>query len=49
MRIDYEIFDESDQPLAEGFTLHTFINAEGRPVRPPEVFMQKVREFFTEE
>ena len=45
-RIDYEIFDEGDQLLAEGFTLHTFINAAGRPVRPPQVFMQKVNELF---
>ncbi|MGH7495074.1 MAG: acyl-CoA thioesterase [bacterium] len=45
-RIDYEIFDEGDQLLTEGFTLHTFINAEGRPVRPPQVFMQKVNELF---
>ena len=45
-RIDYEIFDEGHQLLAEGFTLHTFINAEGRPVRPPLVFMQKVKVLF---
>ncbi len=47
LRIDYEIFDESEQLLAEGYTTHAFINREGKPVRPPQVFMAKVREFFT--
>jgi acyl-CoA thioester hydrolase len=46
LRIDYEIFDEGEQLLAEGYTTHAFINQEGKPVRPPQVFMAKVREFF---
>lgn len=46
LRIDYEIFDESEQLLAEGYTTHAFINKEGRPVRPPQVFMAKVKEMF---
>ncbi len=46
LRIDYEVFDEADQLLAEGYTTHTFINAEGRPVRPPQIFTAKLREFF---
>jgi len=46
LRIDYEIFDEAEQLLAEGHTVHTFINMEGKPVRPPQVFIQKLKEFF---
>lgn len=46
LRIDYEIFDEADQLLAEGYTTHTFINGEGRPVRPPQIFTAKMREVF---
>ncbi len=46
LRIDYEIFDDAEQLLAEGYTTHAFINQEGRPVRPPQMFMAKVREFF---
>ncbi len=46
LRIDYEIFDEADQLLVEGYTTHAFINKEGRPVRPPKVFTAKLREFF---
>jgi acyl-CoA thioester hydrolase len=48
LRIDYEIFDEAGELLAEGYTLHTFINPEGRAVRPPRVFMQTINEFFTQ-
>lgn len=46
LRIEYKIFDEAEQLLAEGYTTHAFINQEGKPVRPPQVFMAKVREFF---
>ena len=46
LRIDYEIFDESDQLLAEGYTTHAFINQEGKPMRPPQVFMAKMKELF---
>lgn len=46
LRIEYEIRDEDGQLLAEGHTVHTFINPEGRPVRPPQVFVQKMKERF---
>lgn len=39
LRIEYELW-RGDERLAEGFTLHTFINAAGRPVRPPPDFAQ---------
>lgn len=47
LRIDYEIFDETGQLLAEGYTTHAFINGEGRPVRPPQSFTAKMREHFS--
>ncbi len=46
LRIDYEIFDETNQLLAEGYTTHAFINREGKPVRPPQIFMQKMKALF---
>lgn len=46
LRIDYEIIDDAGQLLAEGYTTHAFINTEGRPVRPPQTFVAKVREYF---
>lgn len=46
LRIDYEIFDEADQLLVEGYTTHAFINQQGRPVRPPQAFMERIKELF---
>ncbi len=38
VRIDYTARDEDGKTLAEGFTVHPFLNAEMRPVRlPPEM------------
>ena len=37
MRIDYELF-RGEEKLAEGHTLHVFIDKAGRPVRPPAAF-----------
>ncbi len=39
LRIDYEIFRESEK-MTEGFTIHSFIDAKtGRPVRAPKLFL----------
>ncbi|MBI4417817.1 MAG: acyl-CoA thioesterase [Ignavibacteriales bacterium] len=42
IRITYKIFDERDEePLVEGYTVHSFLNAEtGRPTRAPAQFLQ---------
>jgi len=45
LRIDYEVFAR-DQKLVTGHTLHAFINRQGEPVRPPAVFVAKMRELF---
>ena len=38
VRIDYTARDEDGKTLAEGFTVHAFLNADMRPVRfPPEM------------
>ena len=31
-------------PVAEGWTVHAFVNSAGRPVRPPEWFLEKLEE-----
>jgi len=46
LRIDYEVFNEDDQLLARGYTVHAFINSAGKPVRPPRAFLNKLKEFF---
>lgn len=37
IRIDYELYRGAEK-LAEGHTLHAFIDKSGRPVRPPAEF-----------
>jgi len=46
LRIEYEIFNQNDELLATGYTTHVFINLEGKPVRPPRIFLQTLRRFF---
>jgi acyl-CoA thioester hydrolase len=43
VRIEYEVRNEDSQELiAEGHTLHSFVNAStGKPTRAPEIFMEK--------
>ncbi|MGD0038284.1 MAG: thioesterase family protein [Bacteroidota bacterium] len=42
LKIDYQVFrNHEEEPLAEGYTVHSFINvATGKPTRPPSYFMQ---------
>lgn len=45
IRLDYEV-RRGDELLVTGFTVHTFINREGEPVRPPVEYAAKMRELF---
>jgi acyl-CoA thioester hydrolase len=42
LKIDYQVFrDHEEEPLAEGYTIHSFINvATGKPTRPPLYFLE---------
>jgi len=44
VRLDYEVFREGeDDVLAEGYTIHTFVNAAtGKPSRAPAQFLEVV-------
>jgi acyl-CoA thioester hydrolase len=43
MKIDYNIF-RNNSTIAEGYTVHSFINAETKkPVKPPEVFIEALK------
>ena len=48
IRLDYEV-RRGDELLVTGFTIHTFINKEGAPVRPPADYAMKMRELFRDE
>ncbi len=45
VRLDYEVYARGEK-LVTGHTLHAFINRLGEPVRPPAVFIEKMRQLF---
>ena len=50
VHIDYEILRKSNTDLiAEGFTIHAFINKRNKKVtRPPDFFVKAIKKFFPE-
>ncbi len=43
MRFDVEIIHAgSEKPVAKGYTVHAIISPEGRPIRPPQWFMDLI-------
>ncbi len=46
VRIEYKVWREGDnEPLVEGYTVHSFVNAEtGKPTRAPQVFLESLDE-----
>ncbi|MGD1045883.1 MAG: thioesterase family protein [Bacteroidota bacterium] len=49
LKIDYQVFrNHEEEPLAEGYTIHSFLNAAtGKPTRPPLYFMQIMKKALT--
>jgi acyl-CoA thioester hydrolase len=43
-RLDYEVFKDGEtEPLADGYTIHSFVNAKtGKPTRAPAQFVELV-------
>ncbi len=42
--IAYTAFEKSSrQKLFSGYTIHAFVNQHGKPTRPPQAFLDKVR------
>ena len=48
IKIEYEVLDEQQNVLAEGYTIHIFMNQEGKPMRPPAHFIQNLAAKFSE-
>ncbi len=48
VRIEYKVYLEGGQePLVEGYTVHSFVNADtGRPTRAPSMFLHALEEAF---
>lgn len=43
MKIEYEVFNSVKKLLVTGYTVHSFINSNGKAVKPPKVFIDKLR------
>ena len=45
MKFDYRVLEQqTDKLLAEGYTVHAFMDANGKVIRPPRFMRQLVRE-----
>ncbi len=42
LRIQYTV-TKNGTPIAEGFSVHAFMNARGRPIRPPAFFVNAIK------
>lgn len=43
MKIEYEVFNSGKKLLVTGYTVHSFINSNGKAVKPPKVLIEKLR------
>jgi acyl-CoA thioester hydrolase len=44
IKLEYEMYNDDKQKLAEGYTIHSFVNAVSRkPTRPPADFIELIR------
>jgi acyl-CoA thioester hydrolase len=44
IKLEYEMFNGNNQKLADGFTVHSFVNSKTmKPTRPPADFMELVK------
>ena len=44
IRMDYEIFGEENVLIVTGYTVHTFVNTQGKVMKPPKNFIEIVKE-----
>ena len=49
IRIDYVLYDEEGDLLASGYTVHTFLRDNSKPVRPPARMLEKMKPYFAED
>ena len=42
LHIDYQVFREQNL-ICEGYSKHAFMNNQGRPIRPPQIFVETLK------
>ena len=49
LKIDYEVWRKKDNNfLADGYTIHGFINKKGKPKRPPKFVLDVINSFISD-
>ncbi len=49
LKIDYEVWRKKDNDfLADGYTIHGFINKKGKPKRPPKFLLDVINSFISD-
>ena len=43
MKIEYEVFNSEKILLVNGYTIHSFVNSNGKAVKPPKILIEKLR------
>ncbi len=43
MKIEYEVFNSEKLLLVNGYTTHSFVNLNGKAVKPPKFLIEKLR------
>lgn len=44
-KMEVEIFHfDTEKPVVRGYTIHAFTNKDGKPIKPPQFFIEKIEE-----
>lgn len=46
LRFEYKIFNQQQQLICEGYSVHAFMNKANRAVKPPKFFIESLKRFF---
>ena len=43
---EYQVFNNKNELLCSGYSLHSFMNLQDRAIKPPKSFLKKIAEYF---
>ena len=46
LRFDYMVYNDNNEQICSGFSIHGFMNKENRAIKPPRVLRQKLKDYF---
>jgi len=45
LKFEYQVFNNQDELLCQGYSLHAFMNSRNRAVKPPAVFIETLKRY----